>query len=112
MLEDDQLLQAASWRRSSWCAVSSCVEVAVLPGKVLVRDSRDASAVLVYPSDRWGRFVEWVRGSQGVPGEAGLVVEYEDRVRLFESAEVKSLIFARSEWEVFLRGVRAGEFDA
>jgi len=58
-----------SWRRSSFCGPSACVEVALLPDdEVMVRDGKDDGAGPV-------------------------------------------LVFTSAEWDAFLRGARAGEFD-
>ncbi|MFG1924209.1 DUF397 domain-containing protein [Cryptosporangium sp. NPDC048952] len=46
----------ASWRRSTHCAHSSCVEVATLPdGSVLMRDT--AGVVLSHSRDVWSQFL-------------------------------------------------------
>ncbi|MDI2029005.1 DUF397 domain-containing protein [Saccharopolyspora sp. TS4A08] len=55
----------ADWRKSSRSAVEgNCVEVAVAPEVVGVRDSKDRQGgVLVFSSDRWAEFVEGLRRS-------------------------------------------------
>lgn len=49
-----------SWRRSSACLPSECVEVAAIGGYVLIRDSADGTAprqVLRVAYDRWRAFI-------------------------------------------------------
>ncbi|MCK2221763.1 DUF397 domain-containing protein [Actinomadura sp. ATCC 31491] len=52
-------LDRVEWHR---CTNGDCVEVAVLDGKVWVRDSQDASgAVLPFTFDEWSAFLTGVR---------------------------------------------------
>ncbi|MEU8239789.1 DUF397 domain-containing protein [Actinoplanes missouriensis] len=48
------------WRRSSFCADSSCVEVATTGDRVLVRDGkdRDREYYLAFSKEDWAGFVE------------------------------------------------------
>jgi hypothetical protein len=55
------------WRRGSRCETGSCVEIGLVSGWFLVRDSKDRDG--------------------------------------------PTLIFTRAEWQTFLEGVRAGDFD-
>lgn len=55
---------AVRWRRSRYCegANSTCVEVAVGPGDVGVRDSKNPiGPVLVFSTEEWQTFVRSVR---------------------------------------------------
>ena len=54
-----------SWRRSTFCASSGCVEIAVQGGLVAVRDSKRAdSPVLTYDRDEWVSFVRGVKAGE------------------------------------------------
>jgi len=49
------------WMRSSFCADSSCVEVAAFDGEVLVRDGKNsAGPVLEFSTSDWGEFLDAV----------------------------------------------------
>jgi hypothetical protein len=55
-------LPDARWRRSSFCANSSCVEMAVLEDSVVVRDSKDHQGpVLRFGKSEWTEFLSGVR---------------------------------------------------
>jgi len=61
------LASPIAWRRSSWCATQSCVEVADLPdGSVAVRDSKvpGVSPILVFTTDEWESFVSGVKAGE------------------------------------------------
>jgi len=48
---------AAGWTKSSFCADSACVEVAVVGGNVLVRDSKNVDLpVLNFSQAAWDDF--------------------------------------------------------
>lgn len=50
------------WARSSRCGSAACVEVAVSPGRVLVRDAKDPSAgTLCYGPDEWTAFLHQLK---------------------------------------------------
>jgi hypothetical protein len=53
-----------SWRKSSYCGNTTCVEVANLASdSVLVRDAKDPDGfVLSFGSDTWGAFVAGLKG--------------------------------------------------
>lgn len=60
-----QDLTTAEWRTSSCCDLNGCVEVAVLDGRVAVRDSKDrAGPVLVFTPPEWQAFIGGVRGGE------------------------------------------------
>ncbi|AJP05877.1 hypothetical protein TU94_25145 [Streptomyces cyaneogriseus subsp. noncyanogenus] len=53
-----------SWRKSSYSGSGGgdCVEVAIAPGTVRVRDSKaTAQAVLVFPREQWAAFTAYAR---------------------------------------------------
>ena len=62
-------LTSAVWRKSSYSGDSgNCVETATnLPGKVLVRDSKDPSAVLEFTADEWQAFIRGAAGGEFEP---------------------------------------------
>lgn len=62
----DGLPAAISFRRSSFCAKGTCVEVAALPGdEIALRDSKDdSSPVLRFTSEEWDAFVAGVLDGQ------------------------------------------------
>ena len=63
-----QDLTAAAWRTSTFCDLNGCVEVAVLDGKVAVRDAKDkASPILLFTAREWEAFVGGVRGGEFDP---------------------------------------------
>jgi hypothetical protein len=60
-----QDLTAAEWRISTLCDLNGCVEVALLDGKVAVRDAKDRTGpVLLFTAREWEAFVGGVRGGE------------------------------------------------
>jgi hypothetical protein len=58
-------LTTAEWRVSSCCDLNGCVEVAVLDGRVAVRDAKDRSGpVLLFTPPEWQAFLGGVRGGE------------------------------------------------
>lgn len=54
-----------SWRRSTYCGNSSCVEVAIKGDEIRIRDSKHlASAALVYNRDEWLAFIAGVKAGE------------------------------------------------
>jgi hypothetical protein len=54
-------INAAPWRKSSRCGSATCVEVAKVDGRFLVRDSKNPDgAVLSFTEEEWAAFVEGV----------------------------------------------------
>jgi hypothetical protein len=62
-------IPAAAWRKSTYSnADGNCVEVAVGPSAVAVRDSKDCTGpVLKFSLKEWGSFIE--RLSSGQPDQ-------------------------------------------
>jgi predicted secreted Zn-dependent protease len=55
-------LSKVTWHRSSYCANSTCVEVARLGNQVVVRDSKDYQGrVLYFTRTEWNAFLDGVR---------------------------------------------------
>ena len=53
---------ALVWRKSSYCANSTCVEVALLDSQVAVRDSKDQHGpVLLFTRAEWTAFLSGAR---------------------------------------------------
>jgi hypothetical protein len=50
-----------SWRKSSRCDTSACVEIATAGDGVMMRNSTVAHAVLSLPADAWRSFVAGVK---------------------------------------------------
>jgi predicted secreted Zn-dependent protease len=62
---DAQPSDRLTWRRSSHCSDSSCVEVAWIGEDVLVRDSKDPSGpVLGFSRRQWAAFLRGVRSGE------------------------------------------------
>lgn len=62
----------ASWRRSSTCIPSDCVEVATLAHEVFVRDSADPGGpVLRVSRAGWRSFIAWTIADGTVPAHYG-----------------------------------------
>jgi Domain of unknown function (DUF397) len=58
-----------AWRRSTKSVSGNCVEVAVVGGSVLIRDSADRDgAVLRFPPAAWSAFLDRKRGTDPGPG--------------------------------------------
>jgi hypothetical protein len=54
-----------AWRRSSFCGDTACVEVALAPDTIGVRDSkRSDSPVLSFTRDEWTAFVAGVKNGE------------------------------------------------
>lgn len=61
------LSPAGPWKKSSFCGESGCVEVAVSPTGVHVRDSkqeRASDSVLQFTADEWRAFVAGVKSGE------------------------------------------------
>lgn len=53
------------FKRSSFCSVGTCVEIALAEDGVAVRDSKSESGpVLNFTADEWGAFVAGVRAGE------------------------------------------------
>jgi hypothetical protein len=60
-----------TWRKSSSCESSACIEVAVGVDRVYLRDSKDPNgAVLIFSHAEWAEFVRSVLGNQPTSGAA------------------------------------------
>ena len=52
------------WRRSSYCASGTCVEVSLSEGSVVVRHSRTHACQLTFTSEEWSAFVRGVKNGE------------------------------------------------
>lgn len=60
--EDASLTIEPDWKRSTFCASGSCVEVARTAGPVLVRDGKDRELPhLAFTPDAWQAFIDDVK---------------------------------------------------
>jgi hypothetical protein len=58
-------LSAAVWRKSTFSGLNGCVEVALVAGRLAVRDSKDPQGpVLLFTPDEWRAFVGGVRNGE------------------------------------------------
>jgi hypothetical protein len=58
-------LSRATWRKSSLSATNGCVEVALDPAEVAVRDSKDRTGpVLQFDAHEWEAFLAGVRNGE------------------------------------------------
>ena len=56
---------SATWKRSTFCGETSCVEVAVTPDSIGVRDSKlTHSPVLSFTRSEWDAFVRGVKNGE------------------------------------------------
>lgn len=117
---------AAHWQRSSYCStggcvewsrsrcsMGSCVEVERQDEKVYLRDSKlgEESPVIEFTPACWSEFLDAVR-RDALPDDA--IEMMDGGVWLpvpgprFDGWHLK---FDREEWDAFVKGVKAGEFD-
>jgi Domain of unknown function (DUF397) len=60
-----QDLTAAVWRTSTLCDLNGCVEVALLDGRVAVRDAKDRGGpILLFTSQEWEAFIGGVHNGE------------------------------------------------
>jgi Domain of unknown function (DUF397) len=58
-------LSTAAWRKSTLSSLNGCVEVAVVDGRVAVRDSKDRGGpVLLFTPVEWAAFLGGVRNGE------------------------------------------------
>ena len=54
-----------SWRKSSHSSDGACVEVAAVPGQIMVRDSKDSDgAFLTFTANEWSAFIAGVKDGE------------------------------------------------
>lgn len=118
------------WIKASASGTSNCVEVAGGGFAVAVRDSDLPGAVLNVPGVNWDAFLEGARaGEFDLPeqrsGGSWVASSFSNADTCVQVSFVESgTVWIRdtgapghlvrtsySDWEIFLKGVRAGEFD-
>ncbi|MBB5155936.1 DUF397 domain-containing protein [Saccharopolyspora phatthalungensis] len=111
------------WFKSSFSSPSqSCVEVRFDGDLVSVRDSkyrRDPAndlaqePIITVTADQWGALLDEITG-RATPGTNGVLsIEHspDGTVVLRAIEDRTALIYTEVEWQKYLAGVRAGEFD-
>jgi len=60
-------LSRAQWRKSSYSGnTGNCVEVAILDGAAVVRDSKDQDGLKLFiKRGQWNAFIEFLKGGRG-----------------------------------------------
>ena len=100
------------WHTSSYSAsAGQCVEVAVTPTVVGVRDSKDRGGTALHlGAEQWRAFLDAVAG--GRPGDDAVRIRTTagGGHRVEEAGTRRELRFTAGEWSAFRRGVLAGEF--
>ncbi|MGI8305576.1 DUF397 domain-containing protein [Saccharopolyspora hattusasensis] len=106
-----------SWFKSSFSNPSqNCVEIRFADGLVHVRDSKDRGEgpVISAPGNAWSTLLAEVAGRLPV-GTSGTIriVHRTDGGADLQSLPARSLTlsYTAAEWDAFVAGVRAGEFD-
>jgi hypothetical protein len=55
---------AVTWRKSTRCESSMCVEVASIDGQAAMRDSTDPDVHLVFDASQWSAFLTAVKAGE------------------------------------------------
>ncbi|MFD0206638.1 MULTISPECIES: DUF397 domain-containing protein [Saccharothrix] len=104
----------SAWFKSSFSTASGdCVEVRFDGDVVLVRDTKDRGRgpVITLDAMRWDGFLRQLQaGSVDADGALTVLPAPRGGVILRARHDGTALRYTRGEWEMFLRGVRAGEF--
>jgi hypothetical protein len=108
-----------TWARSTFCGPSGgCVEVALVDGVVLVRDSKlgDDSPVQEWTPGEWCDLLAPIKSDSDYPWGFSVMVSGEILLGLIGHEDLLIqheglLRFDRDEWSAFSNGVKAGEFD-
>ncbi|GAA3592006.1 hypothetical protein GCM10022223_03330 [Kineosporia mesophila] len=111
MREDSGRNATGHWKRSSKCNSGNCVEVMVTSEDVRMRDSSRGDEVLAFSRPAWAAFVAEMRSLAVKEGEEITIRSAGAEAFVGYGDGGRSLSFARSHWDVFIKGVRAGEFD-
>jgi len=102
-----------AWRTSRYSSNNEkCVEVAPVPGGVVLRHSKHPEAgTITFPFPAWAAFAREARASlPSTNGVAAIVTVGTDTlVRSLRTAV--ELCFDHAEWSAFVAGAVDGEFD-
>lgn len=105
---------ARGWFKSSFSTASGdCVEVRFDADVVQVRDTKDQGSGPVVTVDAavWDDFLlQLLSGSVEADGPLTVLTGPRGGTLLRARDDDAALRFTRGEWEMFMRGVRAGEF--
>ncbi|TQM79461.1 uncharacterized protein DUF397 [Saccharothrix saharensis] len=105
---------ARGWFKSSFSTASGdCVEVRFDGDVVLVRDTKDRGdgPVITLDAVRWDDFLRRLLvGSVDAESALAVLPEPNGGTILRARHDGTALRYTRGEWEMFMRGVRAGEF--
>ncbi|ROP36711.1 DUF397 domain-containing protein [Saccharothrix texasensis] len=105
---------ARGWFKSSFSTASGdCVEVRFDGDVVQVRDTKDQGSgpVLTLAAPAWDDFLRrLLSGSVEEDGALAVLPEPRGGAILRAREDGAALRYTRGEWEMFMRGVRAGEF--
>lgn len=52
------------WQKSSYSAGDNCVEVAITPTTIYVRDSNNPTTIQRYTHDEWNAFIQGVKAGE------------------------------------------------
>jgi hypothetical protein len=105
----------AFWKKSSYSNPSgNCLEAKTEGDLVLVRDTKlgEQSPVFSVPEDDWQVFVAEIKGRVVFPASRWIYTsDPGEGMRLHTAKSSDTLLFTVAEWDAFLDGARAGEFD-
>lgn len=103
------------WQKSSYSNPSgNCLEAKIEAGIILIRDTKlgELSPVLQLPLPGWQVFLAEVKGFVTFPASNSIYTsDAYDGMRLESVRSTDVLVFTVAEWDAFLAGARAGEFD-
>lgn len=108
------------WIRAARCSNGGCVEVQFTSGMVRIRDSKEihtagseAQPNIEVDVEAWSYFLEEVRGSTSFGKNDQLALDFsrEGYVTFRSVSEGTTLLYDTTEWDAFVHGVLAGEFD-
>jgi len=105
-----------TWRRSSKCTVGSCVEVAITPSAVFIRDSKMSGVreqpIITVERAVWSNLATALTHERSIVNLGSLVITApSDGSATIEDTESETtLLFDRQEWEAFRAGLNDGEF--
>lgn len=102
------------WRTASYSGNGdNCVEVAVAPSGMLLRDTKDhgTGPVVAFSADQWAAFLR-ATATASTSANGAVSVEHDGTgTRVYAASTGVALRFTPGEWTAFRNGVRDGEFD-